>query len=127
MVESETNLNISKPMIAGIILIIAGIAGIASWIPFIMGDESLISFTIESIGDTMTEEQIRDAFTMCGLMGILLSIFAILGGILSYQRKKWRVVIICSLLGIFIIGQFLISTGLCVIATIILIISKNEF
>jgi uncharacterized membrane protein len=127
LIENQPDLNISKPMIAGILLIIAGIAGIVSWIPFIMGEESLISFTIESIGETMTEEQIKNAFTICGSIGILLSIFAILGGILSYKMKKWRIAVICSLLGIFIIGQFLISTGLCVVATIILIISKNEF
>jgi len=125
--EIQKNFNISKPMIAGILLILAGVVGIVSWTPFVMGDESLIDFMFQNLGSEMNEEQIKNAFLACGSIGIILSVFAILGGILSFKRKNWKIAIVCSALGLLIIGQLLLSSILCLIATILLFFSKNEF
>ena len=127
MEEIQQNYNISKPMIAGILLILAGIIGIFSWTPFIMGDESLINFILENSEAGMAEEQIRDAFLACGISGIVLSVFSILGGILSFKREKWKIAIMSSVLGLLIIGQILLSSILCLIAILVLIMSKGEF
>ena len=126
--EKKQNITyITRPRIAAMILVIAGIIGIISWIPFLMGDETLINFSLNNFGSELTEEQIKQGFMTCGLIGIALSVFSILGGILSYQSKNWKIVIVCSVLGVFILGQYLLSSILCVIATIFLILSKKDF
>lgn len=116
----------SKPLIIAILLITAGIIGFMSWIPFIIGDESYISYVIEN--SNMTEKQVKEGFLTFGIIGILLSIFAIIGGFFSLQRKKWKVVMISGVCGLFILGNyFLMSSLFCLIAIVLLIISKREF
>ena len=124
--QSSSNL-LSKPKIASFLLILAGVIAILSWIPFVMGDETLISFAIENLNMNMTQEQIRESFVICGLIEIILAIFLILGGILAFKKKLWGVAIICSIIGLFTIGQFLLASALSLIALILLIISKQEF
>lgn len=124
--QSSSNI-LSKPFIAGILLIIAGVIAILSWIPFITGDETLITFAIENFDMNMTREQIRQAFVLCGSIEIVLSIFVILGGILAFQRKIWMLTVVCSIIGLFTIGQFIAASGLSLIALILLLISKQEF
>ena len=126
MEELQQNIRISRPMIAGILLILAGIIGLISWAPFFMGDESLINFVLEN-NTGFTEEQIRNAFMTCGAIGIVLSIFVILGGILSFKSKNWKITILFSVLGLLIIGYYLLSSIFCVLAILMLLISKKEF
>lgn len=125
MEEIQQNYNISKPMIAGILLIIAGIVGILSYVQFFVDAESQISLFIENLD--MTIDEARNILTICGSVGIILSIISILGGILSYKRKKWGIAISCGIIGIFAIGDLFISSVLCFIAILLLTISKDEF
>ncbi len=124
--EIQQNYNISKPMVAGILLILAGIIGIISW-AYMVGEGSILNYIVETSEVGMDADQIRNAFMTCGAIGIILSVFSILGGILSIKRKKWKVIIVSSLFGLFIMGFFLLSSILCLLATILLIMSKNEF
>ena len=117
----------SIPMIAGFLLILAGVIALFSWIPFIMGDETLVNFAYENLNMNLTREQIKDAFVLCGSIEIVVSIFPIIGGILSFQRKLWTVAIVCSIIGLFTIGQFVAASILSGIGLILLIISKQEF
>jgi len=122
----QQNYSISKPVVAGILLILAGVIGIVSW-AYMLGDGSIINYVLETSKAGMNEDQIRNAFITFGVIGIVLSVFSILGGILSIKRKKWKVIIVSSLFGLFIMGFFLLSSILCLLATILLIMSKNEF
>ena len=126
MEEMQQNYSISKPVVAGILLILAGVIGIVSW-AYMLGDGSIINYVLETSKAGMNEDQIRNAFITFGVIGIVLSVFSILGGILSIKRKKWKVIIVSSLFGLFIMGFFLLSSILCLLATILLIMSKNEF
>ena len=132
-IKSEDNeiINTYKPMIAGILLLIAGLLGIYTWGSTAVFDINTIDSTVieqfQQSGVEITIEQIQDILGICSIIGIILSIFPLLGGILSIKRKMWGFTIIMSIIGLFTIGPFLLSSILSFIALILIALSKNEF
>ncbi|MFE3846122.1 hypothetical protein ACFL1L_04610 [Thermoplasmatota archaeon] len=123
--SNNKDINSYKPIIAGILLLIAGILGMYTWISasFYNIDPTII----EQSGIDITIEQIESILGVCTVIGFIVSIFPILGGILSFKRKSWSFCIVLSILGLFTIGPFLISSILAFIGLILIAISKNEF
>jgi hypothetical protein len=131
--ESADNeiINSYKPIIAGILLLIAGLLGIYTWISTAIFDISTIDPTIieqlRQSGVEITIEQMQNILGVCAIIGIIISIFPILGGITSIKRKMWGITIVMSIIGLFTIGPFLLSSLLSLIALILIILSKKEF
>ena len=122
------NINSYKPLIAGIFLLIAGLLGIYTWASTTLFDISTIDPSIfEQSGVEITIEQLQEILGICAIIGIIISIFPILGGILSIKRKMWGFTIVLSIIGLFTIGPILISSILSLIALILIALSKNEF
>jgi len=123
---------ISKPMIAGILLIIAGILAIINWIQIYTIDattlDSLIDISqLKDIDPTITAESIVNFIKNCAIIGFIISIFTILGGFISIKRKLWGIALTCSIIGIFSIGIIFTSSLLSFIAMIILIMTRKEY
>ncbi len=120
-----------KPLIAGVFLLIAGVLGIFTWASTAFFDISSIDTSmiqqLQQSGVEITLEQIQYYLSICSTIGIILSIFPLLGGVLSIKRKMWGFTIIMSIIGLFTIGPFLLSSILAFIALILLALSKNEF
>jgi uncharacterized membrane protein len=120
-----------KPIIAGIILIIAGLLGIYTWSTTAIFDintmDPIIIEQLEQSGVEITIEQIQEIIGVCSIIGIILSIFPVLGGILSLKRLNWGIVIVLSIIGLFTVGPLFISSILSLIALILVALSKNEF
>jgi len=123
-------------IIAGILLIISGVLSVIMWIGLASIDVSLIRSTIlpefESISSeygliTFSEETIKELFVICGSIGFFLSIFTILGGIMSIKKQRWGIALVGGILGLFTIGPFFLSSAFSLIGLILVIISKNEF
>jgi len=126
----------SKPLIAGILLMIAGGLSILMWlslaaidVPFI---ETFIMPELESMPPeyesfALSAEFIKELFVVCGTVGFFLSIFTILGGIMSVRRQLWGLVLAGGILGLFTIGPVFISSILSLIAIILVATSRNEF
>ncbi len=123
----------SMPTIAGILLILAGVIALLSWISATIAID--IS-TIESAGilslfqetdPTITAEQAKELLTVCGIIGCILSVFPILGGILSLKRKMWRIALAGGILGLLTIFTAIIPGILCSIGLILIAMSKQEF
>jgi len=130
-VQSSPNM-ISKSMIAGILLLIAGILSILFWVQFLSLDVTTIESVIDiqqlqAIDPTLTPEKFVGFLSTCAIVGCILSIFPILGGLLSLKKKLWGISLACSIIGLFTLGIFFTSSGLSLIALILLIISKQEF
>ena len=70
---------------------------------------------------------IKELFVICGTVGFFLSVFAILGGIMSVRRQLWGLVLAGGILGLFTIGPVFISSVLSLIAIILVAISRKEF
>lgn len=125
--ESIVSKKSQLTFIAGILLIVAGIIAFISWIPFITGDQLLNQVNFENLNVNLTEEQIKDSFSLCGTIGIILSIFPIFGGILAFKRKYWNIAILSSILGLFTIGVLFLSSILSFIGMILLFLNKKDF
>ncbi|MCK4365243.1 MAG: hypothetical protein KAW45_04280 [Thermoplasmatales archaeon] len=123
----------SMPLIAGILLIVAGVFSLIS---FITSYLVLDLTTIESMGfvtqfqqiyPDMTAEQILGFVRTCTIVFLIIAIFPILGGILALKKKMWGIALACSIIGLFSIGILFTSSVISLIAMILLIISRNEF
>jgi lysylphosphatidylglycerol synthetase-like protein (DUF2156 family) len=125
--ENEV-INSYKPMVAGILLLIAGLLGIYTWISaaFFYIDPTIIE-SLQQGGIEITMEQIEAILGICSIIGFVVSIFPLLGGILSIKRKMWGFCIVMSIIGLFAIGPLMISSILSFISLILIALSKNEF
>ena len=126
--EIEKKKQDSKPLIAGIILIIAGIMGMLTWIVVLSFDISMIDISMLETQDlTITTNQLQSMIQICATIGIVLSVFPLLGGILTIQKKLWGGALACSIIGLFSIGPIFLSSILSLVALILLFISKEQF
>ena len=104
----------NTPTVAGILLIIAGIDGLINWIAAAV---VLSSFPIFG----------SEFALLCGALGTIFGIFAIIGGIMAIQRKVWALALIGSILGLFTVGFIFEASILSLVALILIAISKDEF
>jgi hypothetical protein len=120
----------SFPLIAGILLIVAGVASIFGWILFMNTDESLLVDLLKQLQEvdpSYTMENVKNFISVCSLIGIVVSIFPILSGVISVKKKMWGVALTGSIIGFFTIIPFFILIFLPIISMILLIISRKEF
>jgi hypothetical protein len=119
----------SKPLIAGILLIIAGIMAILTWLlAFSVDVSSVIDPSMfQAQNMTITPQQIQSMVSICSTLGVILSIFPLLGGILSIQKKLWGGALAGSIIGLFTIGPVFLSSLFSLISLILLIISREQF
>jgi hypothetical protein len=120
------------PKIAGILLILAGILSLIFWLQFYSIDvsyivESGILSQVQKIDSDITAEELVSVLKTCITILIIMSIFPILGGILSIKRKLFGIVIVCAIIGIFLLGLLFLSFIFSFIALILLIVSRKEF
>ena len=120
----------SFPLIAGILLIFTGVVSITGWILFMNMDESLLGDLLKQIQVTVPSysiEDLKNFISVCSLIGIIISIFPILGGILSVKKKLWGVAITSSIIGLVIIMPVIFLIFIPLISMILLIVSRKEF
>ena len=97
----------SMPLIAGILLIIAGLIALLTWIPFVTIDASTIELVMESpqfqeLNPGMTPEQLRGGLAIFGTVGCIFAVFSILGGALALKRKLRRIALAGGIPQIFL-------------------------
>jgi hypothetical protein len=116
----------SKPLIAGILLMLAGLFGLLTWASvFMVTDFSIIDPSM--LPPEITLEQIQQILQTCSIIGIVLSLLPILGGILSIQRKLWGIAVLGAVLGLLTVGPVFISSILSLIGLILLVMAKDAF
>jgi hypothetical protein len=116
----------SKPLIAGILLIIAGLLGLFTWSSALAMDSSIIQNVLPA-DSPITVEQLQSFLTTCGIIGAVLSIFTLAGGIVAMKRKAWGLAVIGGVLGLFTIGPMLLGSVLSLIGLILVAISRKDF
>jgi len=107
------------PVAGGALLLVAGLLGLIMWGWFM---------TIGSmfIGVPGIPADVGGIFAICGGIGILFSIFPLIGGIFAIQRKMWGLAVAGGILGIFSLGFFLGSI-LSLVGLILVAVSRREF
>lgn len=122
----------SMPLIAGVILIIAGILSIIFWLSFFSLDVATLEKAVDisqfkQIDPKITPEQVLGFLRTCAIIGCVIAVFPILGGILAIKRKLWGISLACSIIGLFSLGMLFSSSLLSFVAVILLFISRKEF
>jgi hypothetical protein len=130
--DQQSSNRSSYPLIAGILLIIAGILGIFNWVQTFSLDAATLGSLIDAnqiteLYPSITTEQILGFLQTCALIGIIISIFPILGGIFAIKKKLYYIALTGSIIGLFSIGIVLTSSILSLIGLVVLILSKQQF
>jgi membrane protease YdiL (CAAX protease family) len=133
-VNNKSDDNIEKytvfPIIAGILLVFTGLISIVGWILFLNMEVSLLGDLLKQIQETVPSYSIDDLknfISICSSIGIVVSIFPILGGILSIKKKLWGISLTSSIFGFVVIIPFIFLIFIPLISMILLIISRRYF
>ena len=114
-----------KPLVAGILQLISGIAGLIVVFGLVIAIIVTGNFAISGLEDV-------PIFTPALLTGItiplaIVSILSLVGGIYTVQRKKWILAIIGSVASIFSSIPLLGGLPVGITATVLVILPKQEF
>lgn len=127
--EDSSKKNSLLPLAAGILLVIAGILGLLTWVAVLVVDPDIINTVLMNQAQELPIEatQIYTIMFTCGVIGLIFSVFVVLGGIFSLMRKMWWFALLGSIFGLFVIGTVFVSSILSFISLILIILSKEEF
>lgn len=130
----------SKPKIAGILLMIAGVISLLFFIQIATVNDATIQSVynatqpqITQLNTNLTQEQLKQAFIICGTVGIIVGILSILAGILALKRKIWGMALVFSipqsLLGIIVpsFSLLFVSGIIALIGLLLIAFSRREF
>ncbi len=120
----------NKPIIAGVLLIVAGILGLSTWGLLLFGIQAINTTVIQTLqeqGLNVTVEQISMMLNICATLGIIFSIFPLIGGVTSLQRKRWGFSILGGVLGLFTIGPMFLASILSLVGLILAAVSKQDY
>jgi hypothetical protein len=116
----------SISLAAGILLIIAGLLGLFTWAQALALDSSMLQNYLPA-NSPITADQLQSLLTTCGIIGCVLSVFALTGGIVAMKRKAWGLALIGGILGLFTIGPLFLGSVIALVGLILLITSRKEF
>ena len=114
------------PLVGGILLILAGLLGIFTWASALALDTSMIQGVLPA-DSPFTVDQLQSILTTCGIIGCVLSVFALTGGIVAVKRKAWGLALVGGILGLFTIGPMFMGSIISLIGLILIAISKKDF
>lgn len=104
---------------------VAGIMGLAlGGILLAIDVEDLDAYGMDVAGVT---DVIDDIMNVCGIIVIILSLVVVLGGVLGLLRKSWGLAIVGGVLGLFVIGPFMLGSLFALIGLILVGVSRKEF
>jgi hypothetical protein len=92
----------SKPTIAGILLITAGLIALLFWILAATANESIINSAMNASQSqfskfNLTRGQLGETLIICETVGGVIAVFSILAGVLSLKRKIWGLALVASM------------------------------
>ena len=106
-------------------ILVAGIMGLAlGGILLAIDVEDLDAYGMDVVGVT---DIIDDIMTVCGVIVLILSLLVVLGGVLGLLRKSWGFAIVGGVLGLFVIGPFMLGSLFALVGLILVGVSRKEF
>jgi hypothetical protein len=108
------------PVAGGALILVSGILGIIWW-GFIIAAGTTGAGMIPGLGSS-----IANIIIVCGAIGIIFSLLAVMGGVMGIMRKMWGLAIVGGIFGLLSIGYFLGSI-LGLVGLILVAISKEHF
>jgi hypothetical protein len=105
---SPTGIGPNLPRIAGILLLVSAVVGMAGSIYGAVHLPSVAQyadFTRNNSPLTLAEIQI------CGLVSIWAQAMALLGGVMAFQRMNWKLTFVCALASLATFGFFYLEAS----------------
>ena len=113
------------PVIGGVLIIIAGLMGLAmGGILIAIDADDLDTYGVDVAGVT---DMVEDILTACGVIAIIVSLIVLLGGFFGVMRKHWGIAIVGGVLGLFVIGPLMLGSVLSLVGLIMVAVSRKEF
>ncbi len=111
------------PRIAGVLLLIAAILGMASAVYSALTTtvEQYANFTQRNSPTVVALNQI------CGLLSIWSQAMALLGGVMALQRMNWKLTLVCAILSLGTLGFYFEASVLGLIALFFTIRARPFF
>ncbi len=112
-------------IVGGILILVAGLMGLAMGgilIAIDVDDLDQWGVDVAGVGD-----MINDIMDVCGVIFIVLGLIAVLGGLFGVMRKHWGIAILGGVLGLFVIGPWMIGSLLALVGLILVAVSKKDF
>ncbi len=108
--------------IAGVVLILAGIFGIAAVLWNGLTPMSVANYTsLASDPGTYAINQV------CGIIVIFAQAGALLGGIMALQRLNWKLTLVCAILAMLTLGFTFEASFLGMVGFILVVMSRKDF
>ncbi len=117
----------AKPIIGGALLLVAGILAMINWIWFVLIWAVFTDLTAGLPVAIPGLEGLTTIFLVCGIIGLIFGLIAMLGGIMALRRSGWVIAILGSILGLLSMGFVFTSSILSLVALILIALSKDEF
>ncbi len=119
------------PKMAGSILILAGILIVVHWVYITTSPDFVDTLINTGVYNNMniTRADLVTVFNFCGILASGLSVFTVLGGILTLQRRLFWFCVIGGIVGIFAIAPlfFFIPNILSLLGALLIIRARKDF
>lgn len=118
----------SKPVVGGVLIIIAGILALAMGVMYIVLEPSdLESWGYSPVSEAdMSLSEIADLLGTCGAIELVFGLIAIVGGVFAMMRRSFVLSIAGGIFGMIGIG-FLFGGLLGLVGLILVAMSRSEF
>ncbi len=116
-----------KPLIAGVLMIIAFILAVVAAGQIFFLDMDALNLEELEEQEEFGVEFVETIMNVCGAIFLILGIFLLIGGILAIKRIHWGIALAASIAGIFSMGPFFIGSVLSLVALVLIFMSKDEF
>ena len=115
-----------KPMIAGVLMILAFILAVFNAASFLFLDIN-VGNVEDQVGEQISSDLVNTVLNVCGAITLIFGLFLLIGGIFAIKRVHWMIALIGSILGLFTIGPMFTGSILSLVALILLFLAKDEF
>lgn len=116
----------SKPIVGGILIIIAGLLALGMGLLYLTVDASDLDRYGVTLPEDMTAQDLQDFMAVCGVILIVFAVIAVLGGIFALQRRFFGLAVAGGVFGLLGIG-FVLGALLGLIGLIFVVLSRSEF
>lgn len=114
-----------KPVIAGVLILVAGLLAIGWGAMYLVLDLNELRDTT-TLPEGVTWEDMQGIMDVCGIVFTVAGLIAVLGGAFGIMRKHFALVLIGGICGLIGLGFFLGSV-LALIGLILAALSRSEF
>lgn len=116
----------SVPIIAGILILLSGLAALAFGVLYLALDSQDLEDSGVVLPEDIAWDDIDAVMDVCGAIAIVFGLLAILGGVMSARRKYFALSMLGGVFGVLGVG-FGIGALLAIIGLILLLVSRKEF